>query len=87
MPHTPSSTLGVNSQNNADDFTPVISTAASDTIKDIFTGSPWRPLSAEKHEALDRQLLQEYSQRQNMLESRLSWFSEETKRLPVVNHR
>ena len=87
MPHTPSSTLGMNSQNNAEDFTPINSTAASGTIKDIFTGSPWRPLSAEKHEALDRQLLQEFSQRQIMLESRLSWFSEETKRLPVVNHR
>lgn len=41
----------------------------------------------EEHKKLDRQLLQEFSQRQNMLESRLSWFSEETKRLPVANHR
>ena len=87
MPHTPSTTLGKNSQNNADDFTSVTSTAASGMIKDIFTGSPWRPLSADKHKILDRQLLQDFSQRQNMLESRLSWFSEDTERLPVANHR
>lgn len=87
MPHTPSTALGKNSQNNADDFTSVNSTAASGLIKDIFTGSPWRPLSAEKHKKLDGQLLQEFSQRQNMLQSRLSWFSEDTKRLPVANHR
>ena len=87
MPHTPSTPSGKNSQNNADDFTSVNSTAASGVIKDIFTGSPWRPLSAEKHKKLDGQLLQEFSQRQNMLQSRLSWFSEDTKRLPVANHR
>lgn len=87
MPHTPSTPSGKNSQNNADDFTSVNSTAASGVIKDIFTGSPWRPLSAEKHKKLDGQLLQEFSQRQNMLQSRLSWFSEDAKRLPVANHR
>lgn len=87
MPHTPSTPSGKNSQNNAGDFTSVNSTAASGVIKDIFTGSPWRPLSAEKHKKLDGQLLQEFSQRQNMLQSRLSWFSEDTKRLPVANHR
>ena len=88
MPHTPSTALGKRSQNNADNFIPVHSTATSGImIKDIFTGSPWRPLSMEEHKNLDRQLLQEFSQRQNMLESRLSWFSEETKRLPVANHR
>jgi len=87
MPHTPSTVLGKNSQNNPDNFTSENSTAASGMIKDLFTGSPWRPLSAEKHKKLDGQLLQEFSQRQNMLESRLSWFSEDTKRLPVANHR
>ena len=89
IPHTPTTgtALGKNSQNNADDFTSVNSAAASGMITDIFTGSPWKPLSAEKHKQLDGQLLQEFSQRQNMLESRLSWFSEETKRLPVASHR
>lgn len=87
IPHTPSTTSGKESQNNADNFTSVNSTAASGKIKDIFTGSPWRPLSVEQHNKLDGQLLQEFSQRQNMLKSRLSWFSEETNRLPVANHR
>ena len=88
MPHTSSTASGKKSENNADIFTSLNSSAASGiVIKDIFTGSPWRPMSAENHKKLDRQLLQEFSQRQNMLESRLSWFSEETKRLPVANHR
>ena len=88
MPHTSSTAWGKKSENNADIFTSLNSSAASGImIKDIFTGSPSRPMSAENHKKLDRQLLQEFSQRQNMLESRLSWFSEETKRLPVANHR
>lgn len=88
MPHAPSTGLRKTSQNNAVDFISVNSTVTSGImIKDIFTGSPWRPLSMGEHKKLDRQLLQEFSQRQNMLESRLSWFSEETKRLPVANHR
>lgn len=88
MPHAPSTALGKTSQNNAVDFISVNSTATSGVmIKDIFTGSPWRPLSMEEHKKLNRQLLQEFSQRQDILESRLSWFSEETKRLPVANHR
>lgn len=88
MPHAPSTALGKKSQNNADGFTSVNSTATSGImIKDIFTGSPWRPLSMEEHKKLDRQLQQEFSQRQNMLESRISWFTEETKRLPVADHR
>lgn len=88
MPHAPITALGKTSQNNAVDFISVNSTSTSGVmIKDIFTGSPWRPLSMEEHKKLNRQLLQEFSQRQDILESRLSWFSEETNRLPVANHR
>jgi len=87
MLHTPSTATVKNSQDNTGNLASVDSTAASGMIKDIFTGSPWRPLSGEKHKTLDGQLLQEFLQRKNMMESKLSWFSDDTKRLPVATHR
>ncbi|KAJ7390027.1 mitochondrial large ribosomal subunit assembly [Desmophyllum pertusum] len=74
-------------QDNADNSSSANSTAAPCKVKDIFSGSPWKPLSAEEHKKLDGKLLQEFSQRQDMLESRLSWFNEETTKLPVANHK
>ncbi|XP_078378634.1 uncharacterized protein LOC144661700 [Oculina patagonica] len=88
IPHASNAPSGKEAENNADNVMSADSSAGSSVIKDIFSGSPWKPLSAEQHKKLDAQLLQEFSQRQNMLESRLSWFNEETtKTLPVANHR
>lgn len=88
IPHASNTASDKESQNNADNVMSANSSAGFSVIKDIFSGSPWKPLSTEQHKNLDAQLLQEFSQRQNMLESRLSWFNEETtKTLPVANHR
>ena len=62
-------------------------TVNSKEVKDIFSGSPWKALSPEQLANHNEQLLGEYKQRQIMLESRSSWFSEETKNLPVANYR
>ena len=62
-------------------------TVNSKEVKDIFIGSPWKALSPEQLANHNEQLLGEYKQRQIMLESRSSWFSEETKNLPVANYR
>ena len=75
------------SPNNANNVTSANSSAGCSVVKDIFSGSPWKPLSTEQHNKLDTQLFQEFSQRQNLLESELSWFNEQTKTLPVTNHR
>lgn len=74
-------------QKNADSLMSANSSAPSPVVRDIFNGSPWKLLSTENHKELNKQLLQEFSHRQNMLESRLSWFSDETKKLPVASHR
>lgn len=62
-------------------------TVNSKEVKDIFSGSPWKALSPEQLANHNEQLLGEYKQRQMMLESKNSWFSEETKKLPVANYR
>ena len=62
-------------------------TVNSKEVKDIFSGSPWKALSPEQLANHNEQLLGEYKQRQMMLESRNSWCSEETKKLPVANYR
>ena len=62
-------------------------TVNSKEVKDIFSGSPWKALSPEQLANHNEQLLGECKQRQMMLESKNSWFSEETKKLPVANYR
>lgn len=59
----------------------------SKEVKDIFSGSPWKALSAEQLANHNEHLVGEYKQRSMMLESQNSWFSEETKKLPVANYR
>ncbi|XP_022778184.1 putative ATP-dependent RNA helicase DHX30, partial [Stylophora pistillata] len=62
-------------------------TPISPVIKDVFSGSPWKPLSVEQHKELSQQLLQEFSNKRNMLESRNLCLNDETKTLPVASHR
>lgn len=83
VPHG-SSDQKVAEENKTSSFTNA--TATSD-VKDIFNGLPWKELSTEEHAKLNEQLLQERTHQQRMLESRLSWCSEETKKLPVAEHR
>ena len=86
MPHASNTTLVKGAQANTNTTTST-NAAATSVVKDIFCGTPWKALSTEEHRKLDEQLLQEYRQRQRMLESRLSWYSEETRKLPVADHR
>lgn len=83
MPHG-SSVKKVAEDNESSAFT---NATASADVKDIFNGLPWKELSTEEHAKLNEQLLQEHTHQQRMLESRLSWYSEETKKLPVAEHR
>ena len=87
MPHVSNTTLVEGTQNNTNTTTSTNVAAATSIVKDVFSGSPWKALFTEDHRKLDEQLLQEHRQRKRMLESRLSWYSEETKRLPVADHR
>ena len=84
IPHTSNTT---DLQNNTISSASSNSNATSCKVMDIFSGFPWKALSSEEHGKLNEQLWQEYNQRQRMLESRRSWSSEETKKLPVAEHR
>lgn len=86
MPHVSNTTLVEGAQSNTNTTTST-NVAATSIVKDIFSGSPWKALSTEEHRKLDEQLLQEHRQRKRMLKSRLSWYNEETKKLPVADHR
>lgn len=85
--NTSESFIKKKTQYNADSFAPFNSFTTSSVVKDVFSGSPWKPLFSEQHKELSRQLLQEFSNRQNMLRSRNSCFNNETKTLPVASHR
>lgn len=87
MPHASNKTSVENSQSNTNSAASTDSPAISQSVKDIFSGLPWKALSEEQHRKLNEQLLQEYKQRQRMLESRFSWSGEETKKLPVASRR
>lgn len=85
--NTSESFIRKKTQYNADSFAPFNSFTTSSVVKDVFSGSPWKPLLSEQHKELSQQLLQEFSNRQNMLRSRNSCFNNETKTLPVASHR
>lgn len=63
------------------------STGCTPVVNDIFTGLSWKELTEENHIKLSEQLLQGYKQRQEMLESRMSWHTEPKYKLPVSDHR
>lgn len=63
------------------------STGCTPVVNDIFTGLPWKEFTEENHLKLSEQLLQGFKQRQEMLETRMSWHAEPKNKLPVSDHR
>ena len=63
------------------------STGCTPVVNDIFTGLPWKEFTQENHIKLSEHLLQGFKQRQEMLETRMSWHAEPKNKLPVSDHR
>lgn len=63
------------------------STGCTPVVNDIFTGLPWKEFTEENHIKLSEHLLQGFKQRQEMLETRMSWHAEPKYKLPVSDHR
>ena len=87
MPNTPKATSPDVLHSKTNNSGSTDSTAKPCKVKDIFSGLAWQVESEKEQGKLNEQLLEEYKQRQRMLESRNLWLSKETKKLPVASYR